>query len=278
LHNPANLLGIEQAEQYFPGVKQVAVFDTSFHQTMPASSYLYAIPQEYYKHYQVRRYGFHGTSHDYVSKKAALLLDQDIHHTNLITLHLGNGCSACAILNGQSVNTTMGLTPLEGLIMGTRSGNIDPGVFEYLHSQANLSIEEISTILNKQSGLLGISGFSNDMRALEQKAQSLDSNSQLAIRMFCERLAGEIARLHIHLPRLDALVFTGGIGENSMLIREEVVKLLGFLNLKIENKTNQDHGRYSSHRINEPDTLPILVIPTDEEQKIALEVVSKGAN
>ena len=229
LHNPANLLGIRTAQQAFSTLPQIAVFDTVFHQTMPKIAYLYALPYSLYKEHGVRRYGFHGTSHYYVAGEAAKLLGKERQQTNVISAHLGNGCSVCAIKDGKSVDTSMGLTPLEGLVMGTRSGSIDPGLFTFLTQQLNYSVQEIDDLLNKQSGLLGISELSNDCRTIEEAAVEGHPQANLALDIFCYRLAKQIAAFLVPLQRLDALIFTGGIGENSDIIRDKVISHLGFL-------------------------------------------------
>ena len=232
LHNPANLLGIRTARDLFPDLPQVAVFDTAFHQTLPPQAFLYAIPYEYYEKLKVRRYGFHGTSHHFVSLEAARLLGNMPEDTSLITIHLGNGCSACAIRNGRSVDSTMGLTPGEGLVMGTRSGDVDPALHQFLQDQTGMSLSEITTMLNSRSGLLGLSGLSNDMRTLTAAAADGHPRARLAIGIFCYRLAKSICGLMAPLDRIDALVFTGGIGENSAEIRSltaDHLRILGVL-------------------------------------------------
>jgi acetate kinase len=228
LHNPSNLAGIEAVRAVRPELRQVAVFDTAFHQTMPARAFRYAVPEEWYTRYGVRRYGFHGTSHRFVSERAAALLGRDPGELRLVTAHLGNGCSATAVRGGVSVDTTMGLTPLEGLVMGTRSGDVDPGVFGYLADQTGQSVDELTEALNTQSGLLGLSGLSNDMRTVEAAAAEGNERARLALEVFVHRLAKAIAGLVTSLERLDALVFTGGIGENSAVVRGQVLGPPGF--------------------------------------------------
>ncbi len=269
LHNPANLAGIEAVSAIRPGLPQVAVFDTAFHQTMPAAAFRYAVPQEWYTRYGVRRYGFHGTSHRFVSERAAALLKKPPGELRLVTAHLGNGCSAAAIRDGVSVDTTMGLTPMEGLVMGTRSGDVDPGVFGYLASQTGQTAAELTQVLNTQSGLQGLSGVGNDMRTVEAAASRADERAQLALEVFVHRLAKAIAGLVTSLERLDALVFTGGIGENSPVIRGRVLRRLGFLGLAEDPEANAGHGRSTGGRISRPGPIQALVVPTDEELMIA---------
>jgi acetate kinase len=269
LHNPANLAGIEAIGALRPELPQVAVFDTAFHQTMPASAFRYAVPEEWYTRYGVRRYGFHGTSHRFVSAQAATLLNKPPGELRLVTAHLGNGCSAAAIRDGVSVDTTMGLTPMEGLVMGTRSGDVDPGVFGYLASQTGQTSAELTEVLDTRSGLLGLSGVGNDMRSVEAAAARGDERAQLALEVFVHRLAKAIAGLVISLERLDALVFTGGIGANSPVVRGLVLRHLGFLGLTEDPEANAGHGRSTGGRISRPGPVQALVVPTDEELMIA---------
>jgi acetate kinase len=269
LHNPANLAGIEAVRAARPGLPQAAVFDTAFHQTMPPRAFRYAVPQDWYTTHLIRRYGFHGTSHRYVSGQAAVLLQRPLEELRLVTAHLGNGCSAAAIRDGVSVDTTMGLTPLEGLVMGTRSGDIDPGVFGYLAGQTGASAAGLTDVLNTGSGLLGLSGTSNDMRTIQDAAAAGDERAQLAIDVFVHRLAKAIAALVTSLDRLDALVFTGGIGEHSVLIRRLVLGRLGFLGLTEDAEANARHGQGTRGRITAPGPVQALVVPTDEELMIA---------
>ncbi|WP_462179867.1 acetate kinase [Pseudoalteromonas gelatinilytica] len=270
LHNPANLLGIRTAQQAFSTLPQIAVFDTAFHQTMPNIAYLYALPYSLYKEHGVRRYGFHGTSHYYVAGEAAKLLGKEREQTNVISAHLGNGCSVCAIKDGKSVDTSMGLTPLEGLVMGTRSGSIDPGLFTFLTQQLNYSVQEIDDLLNKQSGLLGISELSNDCRTIEEAAVEGHPQANLALDIFCYRLAKQIAAFLVPVQRLDALIFTGGIGENSDIIRDKVITQLGFLGLECDEAANLaarfgKEGLISKGKAH----AKAFVIPTNEEWVIA---------
>ena len=270
LHNPAHLLGIHAAQEAFPDLPHVAVFDTSFHQTMPEHAYLYAIPRKYYRQNAVRRYGFHGTSYRYVSQAAAEMLERPLDELCMVVAHLGNGASVTAIKNGISVDTSMGLTPLEGLIMGTRSGDIDPSIFEFLFDNKHMSIRQINSMLNKDSGLLGISELSNDCRTLEEHAALGHDGAILALNMFAYRLAKYIASMTVATGRLDALVFTGGIGENSASMRKRVMQHLGFLGVHVDDTLNQTMvGGQAGHINLVTDTVASLVIPTNEELMIA---------
>jgi acetate kinase len=283
LQNPANLAGIEAVRAIRPGLPQVAVFDTAFHQTMPPSAYRYAVPGEWYERHGVRRYGFHGISYRYVSARAAELLGRPLRDLRLVIAHLGNGCSAVAVRDGVSVDTTMGLTPLEGLVMGSRSGDVDPGLFGYLAAKAGLTVEAVTDQLNTRSGLLALSGVGNDMRAVQDAAEQGHEQARLALDVFVHRLAKAIAGLVTSLDHLDALVFTAGIGENSPIVRAAVLARLGFLGLTEDPPANANHGRSTNGRITTlpaaapPPTLPAarpapaqaLVIPTDEELMIA---------
>jgi acetate kinase len=269
LHNPANLAGVEAVSAIRPELPQVAVFDTAFHQTMPARAFRYAVPEDWYTRHGVRRYGFHGTSHRFVSERAAALLGQPPGQLRLVTAHLGNGCSAAAIRDGVSVDTTMGLTALEGLVMGTRSGDVDPGLFGYLAERTGQTAEELTQVLYTQSGLLGLCGASNDMRTVQAAAARGDERARLALDVFVHRLAKAIAGLVTSLDRLDALVFTGGIGENSALVRSLVLTRLGFLGLTEDPEANAGHGRSTGGRISRPGPVQALMVPTDEELMIA---------
>ncbi len=274
LHNPANLAGIEAARERFPALPHVAVFDTAFHQTMPPQAFHYALPHALYENHRVRRYGFHGTSHRFVSAESARLLDCDPADMQIITAHLGNGCSACAVKNGQSVDTTMGFTPLEGLVMGTRSGDIDPNLHEFLANTLGKSLGEITAMLNRESGLLGISGLSNDMRTLAAAAENGHVRAGLAIDIFCYRLAKGLLGLAAGLDRIDALVFTGGIGEHSAAVREKTLSHLQILNPVLDAELNSNHGRASHGRITAPTSgVLALVVPTNEELVIAREAM-----
>ncbi len=272
LHNPANLAGIEAAKERFPDLPHVAVFDTAFHQTMPPRAFHYALPHALYEQHKVRRYGFHGTSHRFVSAEAARLLERSPEDLQLITAHLGNGCSACAVKGGRSVDTTMGFTPLEGLVMGTRSGDIDPNLHEFLSNSLGKSLAEITAMLNRESGLLGISGLSNDMRTLSAAAEEGHARARLAIEIFCYRLAKGLLALAAGLDRIDALVFTGGIGEHSATVRERTLSCLQILNPVLDAGLNGNNGRETHGRITAPESgLLALVVPTNEELVIARE-------
>jgi acetate kinase len=272
LHNPANLLGIREARARFPGLPQVAVFDTAFHHGMPAKAFHYAVPYEWYERHGLRRYGFHGTSHRFVAEEAAQRLGRPLAELMLVTAHLGNGCSACAISEGKSVDTTMGLTPLEGLVMGTRSGDVDPNLHEFLATQSGLSLAQITELLNKKSGLLGLSGESNDMRTLLEARERGSARAGLAIEVFCYRLAKAVLGLGAGLERIDALVFTGGIGEHAAEIRAQTLRQLRVLGANVDDELNADHGRGSDGRITHKGSgLLALVVPTNEELVIARE-------
>jgi acetate kinase len=274
LHNPANLAGIEAVRAVLPGLAQVAVFDTAFHQTMPPHAFRYAVPEEWYTQYGVRRYGFHGTSHRFVSEQAAVLLDRPPRELRLVTAHLGNGCSAAAVRDGVSVDTTMGLTPLEGLVMGTRSGDVDPGLLGYMAHQTGMSLDELTQVLNVGSGLEGLSGVGNDMRSVAAAAADGNERARLAVEVFVHRLSKAIAGLVVGLQRLDALVFTGGIGENSAVVRSLVLSRLGFLGLAEDALANASHGRHTRGRISLAGPVQALVIPTNEELLIARDTAS----
>lgn len=268
LHNPPNLLGIRAMRRLYPDVPQVAVFDTAFHQTLAPEAYLYPVPIRLYREQGVRRYGFHGTSHQYVAGEAVRRLKLDPEDHGLITTHLGNGCSATAVRNGRSVDTTMGMTPLEGLVMGTRSGDVDPGLHEFLAEKLDLTLSEITTMLNRESGLLGLSELSNDMRTLTEAAASGNDHAQRAIDVFCFRLARHIGALAASLTRFDVLVFTGGIGENAAPVREQVLKHLPLFGFECDADLNRNNGDELG-RITTPDSPAALVIATREEWVIA---------
>lgn len=273
LHNPMNLMGIELSRELFPGVPNVAVFDTAFHQTLPQPAYLYGVPYAWYEEQHVRRYGFHGTSFRYITGEAARRLNRDPAELNLLIAHLGNGCSACAVRAGQSVDTTMGLTPLEGLIMGTRSGDIDPGLQAHMMKTTGMSADEVLEALNKLSGLLGLSGISNDMRTLlqaEADDESADTRAAAtrAIDAFCFRIARQLSALSTSLPTTDALIFTGGIGEHAASIRARVLTFWQSQPHPLDSELNQQHGD-DSGRISAADTPLVMVIPTNEEYMIA---------
>lgn len=272
LHNPHNLKGIYAAKEVFgPTVPQVAVFDTSFHYTIPEETYLYAIPYQYYRRYKIRRYGFHGTSHRYIGYRYRSLTDKSREDTNIITLHLGNGASACAIKNGKSIDTSMGFTPLEGLVMGTRSGDIDPAVVEFLHHKEGASVDEVFNILNKRSGILGISGLTNDMRDLEEEeAEHSDRRATLALNMFAQRIKKYLGAYLAEMNGADAICFTGGIGENSVTIRSRVCKDLENLGIKLDEKKNKNAPRGEESLISHKDSkVKVYIIPTNEELVLA---------
>ena len=274
LHNPANVLGIRTAQRLFPGLPQVAVFDTAFHQTLPPRAFLYALPYNLYKDHAIRRYGFHGTSHRFVTERAASLLERPPGECAFVSAHLGNGCSACAVLGGKSVDTTMGLTPLEGLVMGTRSGDLDPGLHGHLQEQLGWTLDQITDVLNSKSGLFGLSDLSNDMRELVEAATTGNERAGLAIEVFCYRLAKAIAALFVSLGRVGTLIFTGGIGENAPSIRATVIQQLGLLGFELDPQRNAIHGARSNGCINRDGDRIAMVVPTDEELMIARETVA----
>ena len=276
LHNPANIKGIQAARDLFgPGLPQVAVFDTAFHQTLPERAYLYAVPYQFYRRYKVRRYGFHGTSHRYVAYRYRQLRNLTREQTNIITLHLGNGCSAAAIKAGESIDTSMGMTPLEGLVMGTRSGDIDPAIADYLAIKEGLTVHQIESLLNKQSGLIGISGLTNDMRELLEEAhENNDRRAQLAIEIFCYRARKYIGAYLAAMGGADAIVFTGGIGENSPEVRARICEGLQFMGLSLDPDRNADCiGANEGLISTEHSRLAAYAIPTDEELLIARDTV-----
>ncbi len=270
LHNPSNLMGIEVAGAIFPDSPQVAVFDTAFHQTMPMESYLYAIPFELYEKHRIRRYGFHGTSHAYVAERAAEYLVRPLDELNLITIHLGNGASMAALKNGISVDTTMGMTPLAGLVMGTRSGDIDPALTFFLADQLRMSVKEIDDLLNKNSGLKGICG-SNDMREVLRKKDAGDDRAEIALKLYCYRIRKYIGAYFAALGSLNAIVFTAGIGENSPYIRERCCQGLHKLGIEIDVEMNNKRSKEIREISLEGSETRILVVPTNEELKIAQE-------
>ena len=281
LHNPSNVRGIEMAHELFPTLPQVAVFDTAFHQTMPPRAYLYAVPYEWFEKHEVRRYGFHGTSHRFVSQKAVQRLGLDPADHAIVTAHLGNGCSLCAVRNGESMDTTMGLTPLEGIVMDTRSGTIDPSIIKHMKDALGCTAEEVMDQLNNASGLLGVSGVSKDMLAIEDAARQGNERAQLAIDKFCYSVAKQAAGMFVSLGRVDALVFTGGIGENQVHTRAQIVKLLGFAGFALDPAANAVHGRMTEGRITRSTSPMAVVIPTNEELMIAMdtaEIVERDAH
>jgi acetate kinase len=270
LHNPANIKGIEAAKAHLPKVPQVAVFDTAFHVNMPPKAYLYGIPYTLYKRYKIRRYGFHGTSHRYVSRRAAVRLGRDLSELKIVSAHLGNGASMAAIKDGRSVDTTMGFTPLEGLLMGTRTGDMDPSVILYIMGKEELSLHEANTLMNKHSGLLGISGESSDMREIEQAIEEGHKRARLAFDVFTYRIKKYIGAYAAAMGGLDAIVFTGGIGENSPLVRKTVCEDLEFLGVKLDEKKNAE-ATGEAVLSDENSRVKVLKIPTNEELVIALD-------
>ena len=273
LHNPANLIGIEACESLMPSTPQVVVFDTDFHQTMPEKAYMYGLPYEYYEKYKVRRYGFHGTSHSFVSKRVAEIVGKPYNATKTIVCHLGNGASISAVLNGESVDTSMGLTPLEGLVMGTRSGDIDPAIMEFVAKKENLDIAGIMNVLNKKSGVEGISGVSSDFRDLEEAADNGNARAALAIDVFAYRVAKYVGAYTAAMNGVDNIVFTAGIGENAGLVRTKVCSYLGYLGITIDEEANGKRGEEIV--ISTPDSkVKVLVVPTNEELAIARETVA----
>ncbi len=273
LHNPANLIGIEACESLMPGTPQVVVFDTAFHQTMPEKAYMYGLPYEYYEKYKVRRYGFHGTSHSFVSKRVAEIVGKPYNATKTIVCHLGNGASVSAVLNGESVDTSMGLTPLEGLVMGTRSGDIDPAIMEFIAKKENLDIAGIMNVLNKKSGVEGVSGVSSDFRDLEAAAKAGNKRAELAINVFAYRVAKYVGAYTAAMNGVDNIVFTAGIGENCALVRTKVCSYLGYLGITIDEEANGKRGEEII--ISTPDSkVKVLVVPTNEELAIARETVA----
>ena len=274
LHNPANIIGIEVITKIFNETPQVAVFDTAFHQSMPNYAYIYPIPYEFYTNNHVRRYGFHGTSHRFVCNRAAEILNLDINNSAFITAHLGNGCSAAAILNGKSMDTSMGLTPLAGLVMGTRSGDVDPSLHGYLAQNLGYDLDTITNILNKKSGLLGVSGTASDMRQIEASVGAGDKRAILAFEIFCYNLAKYIAAYAVPLGRIDALIFTGGIGENSKMVRAKTLKWLKIFNFKVDLASNDNNGKNTGGIITIKDSTIAIVVPTNEEWLIAQDTAN----
>ena len=274
LHNPANLIGINACKKLMPTTPMVAVFDTAFHQTMPEEAYMYGLPYEYYEKYKIRRYGFHGTSHSYVSKKAAEVLGKKYEDLKIIVCHLGNGASVSAVKNGKCVDTSMGLTPLEGLIMGTRSGDIDPAIMEFIAKKENLDIAGMMNVLNKKSGLLGLSGgLSSDFRDLNDAAQSGNEDAANAIDVLCYGIAKFVGGYVAAMNGVDAIVFTAGIGENAIPVREKVVSYLGYLGVTLDKEANGVRGEEIV--ISTPDSkVKVAVIPTNEELAICRETVA----
>lgn len=273
LHNPANLIGIDACKEHMPDTPMVGVFDTAFHQTMPEDAYIYGLPYEYYEKYKIRRYGFHGTSHSYVSKRVSEILDKPYDELKTIVCHLGNGASICAVNGGKSVDTSMGLTPLEGLIMGTRSGDIDPAIMEFIANKENMSMEEVMNVLNKKSGVYGITGFTSDFRDIMDAMAKGDKRAELAIHVFAYRVIKYIGAYAAVMNGVDAIAFTAGLGENNSYIRERICNSLEYLGVKIDkslNETKQDEIIIST-----PDSkVKVLVVATNEELKIARETLA----
>ena len=274
LHNPANLIGINACQKLMPNTPMVAVFDTAFHQTMPEKAYLYGLPYEYYEKYGVRRYGFHGTSHSFVSKHAAEFLGLDLENSKIIVAHLGNGASISAVLNGKCVDTSMGLTPLEGLVMGTRSGDMDPAIMEYLAKKEDLDIAGVMNVLNKKSGVFGLSkGLSSDFRDLTEAMENGNKYATAAVEVFCYRVAKYIGSYVAAMNGVDAIAFTAGIGENAYIVREKVCEYLGYLGLELNAEENKKRGE--DLVISTADSkVKAAVIPTNEELAIARETVA----
>ncbi|WP_201511442.1 acetate/propionate family kinase [Psychrobacter alimentarius] len=271
LHNPAHALGIEAVQAIYPDIPQVVVFDTAFHQTMPPVAFRYPLPKILYEEHKIRRYGFHGTSHAYVSERASSITEASGTH-GWLTAHLGNGCSATAVYDGKSLDTSMGLTPLEGLMMGTRSGDVDPSLHIHLKRQLGMSLEDIDTMLNKESGLLGISGLSNDLRTVEQAAKEGHKDAQLAIEMFCYRVGKYLASLSCALPEFTGIVFTGGIGENSVSTRTRILEVMRHFGIKVDADKNASLVGGNEGSFHSSDSsFELWVIPTDEEGRIAQE-------
>jgi len=278
LHNPANIMGIRASMELLPNADQVAVFDTSFHQTMPKTSYLYAIPYEYYEKYKVRRYGFHGTSHRYVAKRTAELLGEKLEDLKIISCHIGNGASVAAVKNGKSIDTSMGFTPLEGLAMGTRSGDLDPAIIEFICKEEEITPKEMLNILNKKSGMLGVTKKYSDMRDIEDNAIEGEKVSRLAFDIYEYRIAKYIGAYAAAMDGVDAIVFTAGVGENSPIMREEIAeKYLGYLGVKIDKKVNDFKGEEKIIST-EDSRVKLMVVPTNEELMIARDTKEIVAN
>ena len=273
LHNPANLIGINACAELMPGVPMVAVFDTAFHQTMPKKAYLYGLPYEYYENYKVRRYGFHGTSHSYVSKRAAQILGKDAASLKTIVCHLGNGSSICAVDGGESVDTSMGFTPLEGLVMGTRSGDVDPAVPEYIAGKENLDVSGVLNVLNKKSGVQGISGVSSDFRDLDTASREGNERAAAALDIFAYRVAKYVGSYAAAMNGVDVIAFTAGIGENDANMREKICGYLGYLGITVDREANAVRGQEKV--ISTADSkVTVMVVPTNEELAIARETVA----
>ena len=270
LHNPANLLGVRACQEVMPGVPNVAVFDTAFHQTMPSKAYLYALPKEYYEKYGVRRYGFHGTSHSFVSKRLAELAGLDLNNSRMIICHIGSGASISAIKDGKSVDTSMGMTPLEGLMMGTRSGDMDPAIIEFICQKENITVQEMTTILNKKSGALGLSGLSNDYRDLVEAAQGGNQDAINALDVMVYRVIKYIGAYYMALGGVDAIALTAGVGENNLELRAKIVEGLAAIGIKLDVEANAVRG--DERKISTDDSAAqVWVVPTNEELAIARE-------
>ena len=275
LHNPANLIGVAACEKLMPGTPMVAVFDTAFHQTMPEKAYMYGLPYEYYEKYKVRRYGFHGTSHSFVSKRAAEVMGKSYDEVKTIVCHLGNGSSVSAVMNGKCVDTSMGLTPLEGLVMGTRSGDIDPAIMEFIAKKENLDIDGVMEVLNKKSGVFGISGgLSSDFRDLTDAMNAGDKKAKIAMDVFSYRVAKYIGSYAAAMNGVDDIVFTAGIGENDDYVREEVCKYLGYLGVDFDSEVNKGLRGKEAELTKEGSKVKVFVIPTNEELAIARETLA----
>ncbi|MBH0230156.1 acetate kinase [Halobacillus yeomjeoni] len=275
LHNPANLTGIRSFREVLPNVPHVAVFDTAFHQSMPEQSYLYSLPYEYYEKYGIRKYGFHGTSHKYVSERAAEMLGRPVDQLRLLSCHLGNGASIAAIEGGKSIDTSMGFTPLAGVTMGTRSGNIDPALIPFIMEKTGKTANEVMNVLNKESGMLALSGFSSDLRDIEDRAEEGDERAELALEVFAARIHKYIGSYAARMHGIDGIIFTAGVGENSTAIRERVLKGLEFMGVYWDPSLNQVRGKEAF--VNYPHSpVKVMIIPTNEEVMIARDTVEKG--
>ena len=273
LHNPANILGIRACQKIMPGVPNVAVFDTAFHQTMPPKAYLYGIPKKYYEQYGIRRYGFHGTSHSFVSERLAQLAGLDINNSKMIICHIGSGASISAVVNGKSVDTSMGMTPLEGLVMGTRSGDIDPAIVEFICNKENKSVSDVLTMLNKESGVLGISGLSNDYRDLLEEEDAGNEAAHNALEVLVYRVIKYIGAYHTAIGGADAIALTAGAGENNLVVRGRIVEGLSALGIKLNKEANTVRGE--ELLLSTADSsIPVWVVPTNEELKIARETAA----
>lgn len=273
LHNPANLMGIRAMRELLPDVPHIAVFDTSFHQSMPESSYLYSLPYKYYKDYRIRKFGFHGTSHQYVTERAGEILKRPLEELRLISCHLGNGVSIAAVKAGKSIDTSMGFTPLAGVTMGTRSGNIDPSLIPYIMEKTEKSAVEVLNVLNRESGLLGVSGFSSDLRDITEEAKKGNDRAELALEVFSSSIHKYMGSYAARMGGVDAIIFTAGVGENSSLIREKVLDSLEFMGVYLDKKTNDETRGVEATISHSYSPVKVLVIPTAEEVMIAREVM-----